>query len=827
MPTGRQNQDIGHVLKDIHMKEPLDAASLCKTFDLNFLSDAAILSEKDDIIGQPRAVKSLETGLNISHVGYNIFVSGAAGTGKLTAIKQFLGKRAGLQPAPSDWCYVNNFGDPYRPKIISLPAGHARNFRSDIKKLIDEARSALKKAFTSEEFSEHREAIVDKMKRKQNELFSVLDEEAKKENLTFRTSPMGIFIIPVKNGKAIDETEAGKLTDKEIKAIREKQEKFNKRLDNYLDERRKIEKAAQEEIDDLGRKAALFAIDALIRERKSAYQSLGDIVTYLDEIKEDILHNIPAFLDGESKQNQAKALFGGENDEESLLAKYDVNILTDNTDMIGAPLIIEPNPTFTNLVGKMEKESRFGALLTNFSLIKAGALHRANGGYLVLPALELLRNPLAYDSLKRCLKSKHIEIEEATDSLGILSAKTLKPEPVPLNIKVVLMGDSHIYSLLYELDNEFRELFKIKADFDTAMELNESAIKSYAGFIGKLVKEEKLLPAGKPAVERILQYGCRLTEHQEKLSTRFGKIADILREASYYAGLEGTAEITALHIERAIEEKFYRSNLLQEKLNDMTKEGSISIETEGERTGQVNGLSVIDIGDIAFGHPNKITVSTDMGRDGIIDIEREAKLGGPIHSKGVMILSGYLYEQFGKQTPVSISARIVFEQSYAGVDGDSASSTELYAILSSLGGIPIKQGIAVTGSVNQKGEVQAVGGINEKIEGYFEVCRLKGLTGNQGVIIPLQNVRHLMLKKNIIDAVNEKKFRIWAVNNIDEGIEILTGMHAGTADSKGEYEPNTVKFLVNNRLKEVTAKLKEFSIGQNGRVPAKAYKNSL
>ncbi len=808
------------------MTAPLDISLLCRLFDLKKINDANTDFQQNEIIGQPRAVKALETGLNMNQPGYNIFVSGVAGTGKLTAVKRFLGKRAGEHNPPYDWCYVNNFDDSYRPKKISLPAGQARNFRNDIKKLIDEAREALKKAFASEEFSKHKEAIIDKIKQRQDELYSVIEEEGKKENLTFRSTPMGIFIIPLKNGKAMSDNEASELSEKEIKGIREKQEKFNKRLDNYMDERRKIEKEAQGEIEALEQKAALFSIDALIRERKEAYKELPDIISYLDEIRQDILNNISSFLDGESKPNPLASLIGNENVGESLLAKYDVNILIDNSEMKGAPLVIETNPTYTNLIGKMEKESRFGALLTNFNLIKAGALHRANGGFLVIPALELLRNPLAYDSLKRCLKNKHIEIEEATDALGILSAKTLKPEPIPLNVKVVLMGDSYIYSVLYELDKEFKELFKIRADFDTTLELNENTTASYIYFIGKVIKEENLLPVSNTAIERILQYGCRLAEHQDKLSAMFGKISDILREASYYAGLEKSAEIKSEHIERAIEEKFYRSNLYQEKLNEMVKDGSISIEIEGEKAGQVNGLSVIAIGDISFGHPSKITVTTDMGKEGIIDIEREAKLGGPIHSKGVMILSGYLYEQFGRDFPASISARVVFEQSYGGVEGDSASGAELYAILSSLSGIAIKQGIAVTGSVNQKGEVQAVGGINEKIEGYFEVCKLKGFSGNQGVMIPASNVKHLMLKREVLNAVKENKFRVWAVKSIDEGIEILTGVCAGNRTPAGEYDKDTVKFLVNKRLTNVSMKLKEFGIHSDGRAVAESVKQT-
>jgi lon-related putative ATP-dependent protease len=490
--------------------------------------------------------------------------------------------------------------------------------------------------------------------------------------------------------------------------------------------------------------------------------------------------------------------------------KYEVNVVVDNSELKGAPVVVELNPTYQNLFGRMEKEAQFGVLTTDFTMIHSGSLHRANSGYLVLRTEVLLQNPLSWDSLKTALTSGQVTIEEPGERLGFITIKGLKPEPIPLDVKVILIGNPLLYQMLYIYDMDFIELFKVKADFDTSMDRTEENMRKYAAFICAFCRKEKLRHLDASAVAKIVEYSSRIAEDQGKLSTRFAEIADIIREANFYATHENAENVNANHVRKAIEEKVYRSNLIQDKIQDMIKRNFLLIDTEGEAIGQVNGLSVIGLGDFAFGRPSRVTASISMGREGIIDIEREAKLGGPIHTKGVMILGGYLAEKYAQDKPLSLSARLVFEQSYEEVEGDSASSTELYAILSALSGLPIKQNIAVTGSVNQKGEVQAIGGVNEKIEGFYEVCKAKGLTGKQGVLIPESNVQNLMLKEEIVDAVKAEKFHIYPVKTIGEGIEILTETRAGTCRSDGTFEEKTVNYLVDKRLKEISEKLREF-----------------
>ncbi|MGC9325989.1 MAG: Lon protease family protein, partial [Desulfomonilia bacterium] len=512
-----------------------------------------------------------------------------------------------------------------------------------------------------------------------------------------------------------------------------------------------------------------------------------------------MVDNLSQFRQAEQKE-QGQGEFPQMHFEDIRFRKYSVNVVVDNSHLDGAPIITELNPTYNNLFGRIEKEAQFGALFTDFTMIRAGSAHRANGGYLILPVEEVLLNILTWESLKRAIRNREIVIEEAGERLGFMTTRSLMPQPVAMDIKVILIGTPYIYFRLYELDQDFQDLFKVKADFDIVMARTPENMKSYASFVCNLVEEEKLKHFDKGAIAKIVEHSCRLASDQEKLSTRFGEIADVIREASFYASKEKSTLVQDKHVTKAIEERFYRSNLLMEKINEMINLGTIKIDVSGEEVGQVNGLAVIDLGDIMFGRPNRITASIEPGRGGLVDIEREAKLGGPIHTKGVLILSGYLAHSYGYDKPLSLTARLVFEQSYTGVEGDSASSAELYALLSSLAGKPIRQGIAVTGSVNQKGEVQAIGGVNEKIEGFFEVCRMKGLTGDQGVIIPESNARNLMLKDAVIDAVRDGKFHIWSVAHIDEGIEILTGVKAGRKLKSGRFEKDTINDLVDRNL---------------------------
>jgi lon-related putative ATP-dependent protease len=752
------------------------------------------------IFGQERAVKALKFGLGIKADGYNIYVSGIHGTGKLTAIKNFIVEPAKSEPIPNDWCYVNNFKDPYQPTRLRLPAGSATVFKKDIKNLIQDARQTLTKAFEHEDFVKRRQSITDALLQKQNELFNDVYDRAAKESIRIQETPVDIVTIPLKNGKAMTDEQFNRLSEEEQSAIRKTQDKYIEEIKVVVRESRKLEKEATEKIAKLENEAATYAISALMQEMEEKYTNVPDIVQHLKYIKEDILSNLSGFLFAE-KGGQIQAV------ESNYLKRYEVTILVENDNSQGAPVVIESNPTYNNLFGRVEKESYMGTWFTDLSLIRRGSLHTANGGYLIIQVEELFKNMFSWESLKRALKNKEVVIEDAGDQWGFITTKTLKPEPIPLNVKVILIGDPMYYHLLYAYDNSFKELFKVKADFDSTMPYNDKNVIDYVRFCTKLINQENLSPLDESAMAKVIEYGSRLAEDQNKLSTRFSELANVLREANYYALQDKAKQINSIHVNNAIEEKHYRSNLIQDRLNEMIANGQILIDIKGKKTGQVNGLSVITLGDIEFGIPNRITCTTSLGKDGIIAIEREAELSGPIHTKGVMILTGYLTEKYIQEKPISLNARLVFEQSYGEIEGDSASSSELYTLLSSLASVPIKQGIAVTGSVNQKGEIQAVGGINEKIEGYFEVCKLLGFGAEQGVVIPSSNIRNLMLKSEIQEAIRLNTFKIWAIDTIDDGIEILTGIKAGTSEEEG-----TIAHLVNNRLSQYADRMRAFAI---------------
>jgi lon-related putative ATP-dependent protease len=761
----------------------------------------------EGIVGQKRAVRALKFGLDIEENGFNVYVAGQPGTGRMTAVKDFLEETAKTKPVPSDWCYVNNFKNPYEPKVIKLPSGKGKTFQNDMKNLINEVRRELPKAFQSEDYAEKREKTIETVEEERRELFEKLNRKAQKEGFIFRSTQVGLVLIPIVDGKPLSNEEFMRISPQKREEIKNKREKLHAELRSATRKLREQERKINEELQKLNREVALYAIGILIADLREKYKEYSDVVTHLEKVKDDILDNIDQFL-GEPKQPDVP--FKAPWMEELPFRKYEVNLLVDNSDLQGSPVIVELNPTHKNLFGRVEKEAQFGVLTTDFTMIRAGSLHKANGGYLVLPAEDILRNLFSWDGLKRALTNNRIMIEEAGERLGLITTKGLRPEPIPLNIKVLLIGKPTIYHLLYMLDTDFKELFKVKAEFDTTMDRTNENIRKYTAFICSLCKKEKLKHLDSSAVAKTVEYGSRLAENQEKLSTRFADLADILREANFYASQDNANYVTADHVKKAIEEKTYRSNLIQEKIQEMIQKDVLLIDTEEKVTGQVNGLSVMSLGDFAFGRPSRVTSSISLGREGVIDIEREAKLGGRIHTKGVMILSGYLAGKYAQDKPLTLSARLVFEQSYGMVEGDSASSTEVYAVLSALSGLPLKQGIAVTGSVNQKGEVQAIGGVNEKVEGFFEVCKVKGFTGEQGVIIPESNVQNLMLKEGVVEAVNEGKFHIWAVKNIDQGIEILTGVKAGLRRAEGIFEEGTVNYRVDKQLRQMAKKLKEF-----------------
>lgn len=773
---------------------------------------SAQITGLNSIIGQERAVRALKFGLGIKDKGFNIFVAGLPGTGRTTAIERFLEEVARLAPAPADWCYVNNFRDTARPNALRLPPGKAVQFRSDMEALINAAVHELGNAFESEEFPAQREGSLKPFQQQKQALLEQINEDALQAGFMLQSSPMGVLTVPVRDGKPLSEEQFMTLSKEERDELSRKQKLVQDKLETGLRQVRALDRDARDALQKLDENVAQFALRHLFDEMLEKYSDQNAIKAYLEEARQDMVANQEKLRADEEQEKTPILPFAAP--KEALLKKYQVNVIVDNAELNGAPVIVEMNPTYGNLFGRIEQEARFGALTTDFTLARGGALQRANGGYLVLPVEEVLRNPLSWEALKHALMTQEIAIEDAGERLGLISARSIKPQPIALDAKIILIGRPDSYQLLLAYDDNFTELFKVKADFDTRMERSEANSNQYAMFVAMLCKLEGLKHLDAGAIGRLVEHGSRLAEDQNKLSTHFGEIADVIREASYYAAQDGAELAGEAHLRRAVDERFYRSSMARDRLQEMIEQGVIIIETEGSKAGQVNGLSVIQLGDIAFGQPNRITATIGMGREGIVDIEREAKLGGPIHTKGMLILTGYLLGKYAQDKPLSLSAQLVFEQSYSGVEGDSASSAELYAILSALAGIPIRQGLAVTGSVDQFGEVQAIGGVNEKIEGFFEVCKARGLTGDQGVVIPASNVTNLMLKDEVIEAVQAGKFHVWAVGTIDEGIEALTGVPAGEKLAGGGYPEGSINARVNARLMELAKQLTEF--GESG-----------
>jgi lon-related putative ATP-dependent protease len=763
----------------------------------------------ESIVGQERAVRALQFGLGIQGLGFNTYVAGVPGTGKETLVKCFLDEVAKDKAVPSDWCYVNNFEDPYRSRALRFPPGRAKAFQGGMCELVALARREIRRVFDSDEYAAKREETFKTFQRQKERLLGELGERVKAEGFVIQSTPLGMVTLPLKDGKPITDEQFLALSLEERQQILERKDSLQGELKTALRQIKNLDKQADRQIAALDREVALFALNHLVEDIEEQYQDLAEVVAYLQAVKKDILDNLADFK-GESKAELALPV-PGLGDKGQAATKYEVNVLVDNSQLAGTPVVMELNPTYNNLFGRIEKEAQFGTMVTDFTMIRAGCLHRANGGYLVLAVEDVLRNLFSWDSLKRALRNREISIEEAGERLGFITTKSLRPEPIPLEIKVILIGQLLFYYLLHTYDKDFSELFKVKADFDTQMERTVENERNYVAFTCSLCNEEGLSHLDQSALAKLVEYGSRLAEDQEKLSTKFGDLADVIREANFYAAQDNSGYVTSSHLKQAIEERFYRSNLLQERIQEMIERDTLKIDVSGEFIGQVNGLSVISLGDISFGRPSRITASLGLGREGLIDIEKQAELGGPIHSKGVMILSGYLTEKYTQNKPLSLSARLVFEQSYSGVEGDSASSAELYALLSSLSSVPIKQGIAVTGSVNQKGQVQAIGGVNEKIEGFFAVCQVKGLTGQQGVLIPESNVNNLMLKEEVVEAVQAGQFHIWPVETVDEGIEILTGVKAGQRREDGTFEAGTVSSSVDKRLRELAQVARDFA----------------
>ena len=763
---------------------------------------------QETIIGQARAVRAMRFGLDIQSKGFNIFAAGLPGTGRTTAVERFLGEIATARPVPPDWCYVHSFEDSYRPRAIRLPAGKAREFQKDIENLLKAIQQEIKASFESEQYDAHQENALKSFEQQKDQILEKLGAQAQEKGFTLQATPTGVEAIAIKDGETLSDKDFLALDEEGREHLKQAQDEIEDAIEVAFRQVRVLDNGAQEALTQLDRQMVQFVLDHLMAPLLEKYQPLPEILAHLQAIQGNILENIERFKPKEEEDEPASP-----GPERSPMHRYRVNVLVDNSKLSGAPVILEMNPTYSNLFGRIEQEAYMGTLVTDFTLIRGGSLHRANGGYLVMPSEDVIRNPFAWESLKRCLRNQEIAIEEPVEQ-PVFTTKSLRPEAIPLQVKVILIGHADTYQTLLAYDEHFSELFKVKADFDSQMERSEQHIQDYASFVCMLCEAEKLPHLDATGLARVVEHGSRLAEDQDKLSTRFGEIADIIREASYYANKEGAARVSASHIERTIEERFYRSGLVQERIQEMIARDVIRIDTRGEAVGQVNGMSVMDVGDLAFGQPSRITASVGMGEEGLVNVEREAEMSGPLHNKGVLILSGYLTQQFAQDKPLSLNAHLVFEQNYGGVEGDSASSAELYAILSALSGLPVRQGIGVTGSVNQRGEVQAIGGVNEKIEGFYAVCKAKGLDGAQGVLIPVANLSNLMLKEEVVDAVRQGRFHIWCVQTIDEGIEALTGVPGGARQADGRFPEGTVNYLVDERLRRLAETMAEF--GEDG-----------
>jgi len=763
----------------------LSAKELRAYVDPEALSFDANRCVPQTIIGQNRAVAALDFGLNIKSKGFNVYIAGAEGLGKMTAALSFLEKLT--KEVPSDLCYVNNFDEPSSPKSLILKAGEGKALKQDVKSLISHVKTEMPKALDSEDYIRQVNEISKTIENAKNRVIKDVSAVAASNGFALQMTNYGVAIVPLENGKPVSNERS--LSEEELDEINKKKEVVESALNRAMKELRDLDRALQSSLAELDRKVALFLVGGLIDDLCEKYES-EDVRSFLKALREALVLSVELFKPS-----------GDESALEDFIKICEVNVLVDNSNLKSAPIIVEHNPTYTNLFGVIERESRFGTLETDFTMIRAGSLHKANGGYLILPASALLREPFSWESLKRALKNERIEITEVTELIG-LSTKTLRPEPFPLDVKVVLVGSQELYYLLYEYDEEFRELFKVRAEFDT--EMDKSSMDDFFSFICSFCKKEGLRALDKSAVAMVIEFSSKLAEDREKLSTRFGEIADILREADFWAEQDGSEHIGAESIKKTLEKRRYRSNLIEEKIREAVEKDFIVVETEGSKIGQINGLSVMEIGGYSFGRPSRITASVGAGGEGIVDIEREVKLGGPIHSKGVMILGGYILGNYGSKKPLSLSATIVFEQSYGEVDGDSASTAELCAILSAIAGVPVKQSIAITGSVDQKGGVQAIGGVNEKIEGFFDLCMKRGLDGSHGVIIPKSNVKNLMLKDEVVEAVEKGLFHVWAIERVDDAIELLTGIKFGERDANGKFPENSFNSLVDMRLEELS-----------------------
>jgi len=804
------------------MVNELKPAQLRRTCDTSaFAFDTtADIEPLDGVIGQKRAIAALKLGLGINDAKnrYNIYVAGGSGTGKMSAVEGFLSRVSRNASRPPDLCFVHNFDNPYNPCYLELPAGMGCQLRDDMQSLISRLKREVPKVLESDEFKARGKKIAERYTERRTKLLDDMERKARELGFAIQRTPIGINTLPLRDGgEPLSQEEYEALSDEQRSKIREKQGEVQSLVQEHLQEVARIDEEREEEVNKLAKEAVLFMIEPHFGQLTTRYGEIEKAVAFLADVRKDIAENLEQFQQG---GNQAAKRMAIPNPFAALqgdpFKRYDVNVLVDHCSTEGAPVIVEQNATYTNLFGMIERRIQMGVAMTDFSMIKPGSLHRANGGYLVLNANNLFRSGLSWEALKIAIKRGEIRTEDPLQMLGYSSTEGLKPEPIPLRVKVIIIGSPQIYELLHYYDEDFPKLFSVKSDFGVEMDRSQDNEQALAQFVRARCDEDaSLLPFTPDGVAGIVDIASEMAGDQTKLTCRFGTLTSIIKEASYWATAEESPSVTGDHVLKAVDERDNRRNRIEEKIREMISRGQILVDTDGAAIGQVNGLAVLQLGDYAFGKPSRITAVVHAGKGGIVDIEREAKLGGHSHTKGIMILKGFLGERFASDKPLSLAASLAFEQSYSMVDGDSASSTELYALLSSLARVPLKQGIAVTGSVNQKGEIQPIGGVNEKIEGFFRVCRAKGLTGEQGVMIPAKNVDNLMLAHDVVDAVSQGQFHIYSVGTVEEGIETLTGLPAGEAADDGTFPEGTVFARVVERLDAIREALKDEK-GDNG-----------
>ncbi|MGI6435451.1 MAG: Lon protease family protein [Syntrophomonadaceae bacterium] len=762
------------------------------------------------IIGQGRAVRALSLGLEVPNQGYNIYLAGPFGTGKSSLAKEMLEEQAATKAIPHDWCYVHNFKEADTPVAIQLPPGQGQEFKKDITSGVEALIKNIVKALEGEDFETQKNIILNKFLEETNQMYLDLDEEARRHGFSISRTQSGINTTPIKeDGEALTQEEYTVMTEAQRVEIMRTGALIQERINEAIRKYKEAEKGIREKIKKLEEETAQTVTLPLFDQLFEKYQDNETIIAYLKDMQKDLIENTESFV---KTEESVPLMFFRHMDRRSSLRKYQVNLLVDNSALAHAPVIVETNPTYANLFGQIEYEGEFGILATDFSKIKPGAIHKANGGYLILHVNDLLKNYFVWDSLKKVLKNREIKVENIGRVMGFTNTETLQPQPIPMDIKLVLIGDSWYYHALYAFDDEFRKLFKIRADFDVEMDKTRGNMKQYAQLIAGVCQRENLLHFTPDGVASVVDYSTRMAEDQEKLTTLFNKLVEVVYEAHHWARQDKAELVSAQHVRKAIKEKQERCSMVEERIQELINRNTLIINVDEYKVGEINGLAVYQVGEYHFGKPVRITAKTFMGEKGLVNIEREIRLSGQIHSKGVLTLSGYMGAQYAQDKPLTLSASLTFEQSYQGVEGDSASSAELYALLSSLANVPIYQGIAVTGSVNQNGEIQPVGGVNQKIEGFFKTCQDKGLNGRQGVIIPQQNITQLMLDDNVVEAVRQRRFNIWAVEHIDQGLEILTGMPAGSRDERGYFTPDSVHFRVNQKLQQWTERRRSMNI---------------